>query len=96
MHKTFTDTYRMQGFTGGNWTYAINTNDTNGVPLDLAKEHLVPEQERRLACYYLGWESIELHQDASATPVFTEEMDKLQPWFGPGTGAFYVSFKKHT
>ncbi|KAH8797349.1 hypothetical protein F5884DRAFT_815097 [Xylogone sp. PMI_703] len=96
MHKTYTDTYHILGFTGGNWAYARNTNDTSGVPLNSTKkERIVPKEERRLACYYLGWESAELHQDGSTTPYFAEEMEKLQPWFGPGTGAFYVTFRKH-
>ncbi len=60
MHKTYTDCYRMQGFVGGEWAYALNTNDTNGVLVDEVRNQTVDEKERRLACYYLGWESIEV------------------------------------
>jgi hypothetical protein len=37
----------------------------------------------------------QLHQAATKTPLFAEEIDKLAPYFGTGTGAFYVSFTKH-
>lgn len=60
MHKTYTDCYRMDGFVGGDWGYALNTNDTNGMLVDEASNQRVEEKERRLACYYLGWESIEV------------------------------------
>ncbi|KAH7136323.1 hypothetical protein EDB81DRAFT_801951 [Dactylonectria macrodidyma] len=95
MDKTYTDTYKMLGFAGGNWAYALNANDSAGVTLGDASEHLISEQERRLGVYFLGWESIELHQDASETSVFAEEIDKLMPYFANGTGAWYVSFRKH-
>lgn len=38
----------------------------------------------------------QLHQAATKTPLFAVEIDKLSPYFGPGTGAFYVNFTKHT
>ncbi|KAF4634106.1 hypothetical protein G7Y89_g4006 [Cudoniella acicularis] len=97
MHKTYTDCYRMQGFVGGDWAYAVNTNDTNGGLVDdeVVRNQWVEEKERRLACYYLGWESIEAHQAASKTEIFAEEMVKLAPWFGSGSGAWYVKFEKH-
>jgi hypothetical protein len=60
MHKTYTDCYRMQGFVGGEWTYALNTNDTNGVLVNEVRNKWLEEKERSLACYYLGWESIEV------------------------------------
>ena len=60
MHKTYTDCYRMKGFVGGEWAYALNTNDTNGALTDEAREKWINEKERSLACYYLGWESIEV------------------------------------
>jgi hypothetical protein len=50
----------MDGFVGGDWAYALNTNDTNGVLVDEASNQRVEEKGRRLACYYLGWESIEV------------------------------------
>ncbi|KAK5988347.1 hypothetical protein PT974_12498 [Cladobotryum mycophilum] len=93
MHKTYTDTYKLLGFTGGHWAYSLNSNSPTGVPL-ARTEHL-EVGERRLAAYLLGWESVELHQDASATEIFAEEIDKLMPYFGPGSGAWYVSFRKH-
>jgi hypothetical protein len=60
MNKTYTDCYGMQGFTGGHWAYALNTNDTSGVVVDPAGEQLVKQEDRKLACYYLGWESVEV------------------------------------
>ncbi|KIW27608.1 uncharacterized protein PV07_07334 [Cladophialophora immunda] len=56
----------------------------------------VPEDERRLACYYLGWDTVEHHQEYSNTPLFFEEINKLAPYFGSGTGAWYVRFEKHS
>ena len=58
MHKTYTDCYRMHGFIGGDWAYSVNTNDTNETLIDSEQHQWLPEKERRLACYYLGWESI--------------------------------------
>ncbi|PMD33623.1 hypothetical protein L207DRAFT_142509 [Hyaloscypha variabilis F] len=95
MHKTYTDCYRMQGFVGGEWAYALNTNDTNGVLVNEVRNKWLEEKERSLACYYLGWESIEAHQAASKTAIFDEEMVKLAPWFGMGSGAWYVKFERH-
>ncbi|KAF7553485.1 hypothetical protein G7Z17_g3608 [Cylindrodendrum hubeiense] len=95
MNKTFSDTYQMLGFTGGNWAYATNVNESSGAPLNSTPEKVIPEGERRLGVYYLGWESIELHQDATETPIFAEEIGKLIPYFGPGSGAWYVAFRKH-
>lgn len=60
MHKTYTDCYRMLGFSGGSWAYAANTNETNGPPLNFSKESIIPKEERRLAYYFLGWESAEV------------------------------------
>lgn len=65
MHKTYTDCYRMQGFVGGEWSYALNTNDTGGVSVGEAGNQGIEENERRLACYYLGWESIEVGEHFS-------------------------------
>lgn len=48
----------MQGFVGGDWGYAANTNDTNGVLVDKVNNQWVEVKDRSLACYYLGWESI--------------------------------------
>jgi hypothetical protein len=59
MHKTYTDCYRMQGFVGGSWGYAVDTNDSAGLPLaEVGKGAAL--RERRMAVYYLGWESAEV------------------------------------
>ncbi|KIW76241.1 hypothetical protein Z517_10987 [Fonsecaea pedrosoi CBS 271.37] len=55
----------------------------------------IPQDERRLACYYLGWETVEDHRAYTKTPLFWEEIDKLSPYFAPETGAWYVKFEKH-
>ncbi|KIW50287.1 hypothetical protein PV05_11889 [Exophiala xenobiotica] len=94
MHKTYTDVFGMRGFVGGQWSYCLNTNDSTGMPLH-SEERTLPPAKRRLAVYPLGWESVELHQAATKTALFAEEIDKLAPYFGPGTGAFYVSFRRH-
>lgn len=60
MHKTYVDTYQIQGFTGGYWAYAINTNETAGVSCLPPSEETVLKARRRLGVYYLGWESIEV------------------------------------
>ena len=64
MDKTYTDTYKILGFTGGNWDYAINANESCGVPCSVMSEDLIPEGERRLGVYFLGWESIEVCQQS--------------------------------
>ncbi|KAL7893356.1 hypothetical protein HDV63DRAFT_387812 [Trichoderma sp. SZMC 28014] len=96
MHKTFVDTYQIQGFTGGYWAYATNTNETAGVSCLTPGEETVPKAHRRLGVYYLGWESIELHEDGTQTEVFSEEINRLQPYFGPGSGAWYAMLRKHS
>lgn len=58
-HKTYTDCYKTPGFTGGNWGYATNTNETKGGPLTLKHDDMSSEK-RRLAIYFLGWESSEV------------------------------------
>ncbi|KPM39258.1 hypothetical protein AK830_g7323 [Neonectria ditissima] len=95
MQKTYTDTYKIRGFTGGQWAYACNSNETSGVRPGAASEQQLPKLEQRFAIYLLGWDSIELHEDATKTPEFAEEISKLAPYFGPGTGAWYVCFRKH-
>jgi len=91
MHKTFTDCYLADGFTGGEWAYAINTNDAEGID----EEFILDKKERRLAYYVLGWESLQKHHEYAETDLFAEEIDKLKPYFGKGTGAFYVKFNEH-
>ncbi|PTB62712.1 hypothetical protein BBK36DRAFT_1128532 [Trichoderma citrinoviride] len=95
MHKTYSDTYQIQGFTGGYWAYATNTNETAGVPYSTPTDETVPKSQRRLAVYYLGWESIELHEDGTRTEAFAEEINKLQPYFGPDSGAWYAMLRQH-
>ncbi|PNP45087.1 hypothetical protein TGAM01_v206810 [Trichoderma gamsii] len=95
MHKTYADTYQIQGFTGGYWAYAMNTNETAGVSCLTPGKKAVPKAHRRLGVYYLGWESIELHEDGTQTEAFSEEINQLQPYFGPGSGAWYAMLRKH-
>ena len=41
----------------------LNTNDVDGVAIhasDVNAEHVVPELDRRIACYILGFQSIEV------------------------------------
>jgi hypothetical protein len=35
------------------------------------------------------------HHAYARTALFAEEIDKLAPHFGPGTGAWYVRFERH-
>ncbi|KAL7906559.1 hypothetical protein GGI35DRAFT_111286 [Trichoderma velutinum] len=93
MHKTYSDTYQIPGFTGGYWAYATNTNETAGVPCSSPAPERI--SARRLGVYYLGWDSIELHEDGTQTEAFSEEIEKLQPYFGPGSGAFYTMLRQH-
>ncbi|KAH8128145.1 hypothetical protein ACSS6W_011058 [Trichoderma asperelloides] len=95
MHKTYSDTYQIQGFTGGHWAYAINTNETAGVSCFAPCEEIVPKANRKLGVYYLGWDSIELHEDGTQTEAFSEEINRLQPYFGPGSGAWYTMLRQH-
>lgn len=59
MHKTYTDCYKMQGFVGGQWAYSLNANHPDGVALSDITTTLA-QDDRRLALYFLGWESIEV------------------------------------
>ncbi|UKZ81547.1 hypothetical protein TrVFT333_009319 [Trichoderma virens FT-333] len=95
MHKTYSDTYQIQGFTGGYWAYATNTNETAGVPCSSPAPETVPKSQRRLGVYYLGWDSIELHEDGTQTEAFSEEINKLQPFFASGSGAWYAMLRQH-
>jgi len=96
MDKTFTDCYFAKGFTGGGWAYALNSNDAQGfeVTPDEGKDAFLEEKDRRLAYYVIGWNSIEEHHAFAETELFAEEINKLGPYFGTGTGAFYVKFEK--
>lgn len=79
MHKTYADTYQIQGFTGGYWSYAMNTNEAAGVSCLTPGKEAVPKAHRRLGVYYLGWESIEVRstlyqQMAFHTITFADEL----------------------
>lgn len=68
MHKTFTDCYFAPGFTGGGWAYALNSNDASGEVISAAKDDVptvLGENERRLAYYCIGWETIEVSGGAA-------------------------------
>lgn len=95
MHKTYTDCYFAEGFSGGNWAYAVNSNDVDEILSEAVDDKVIPEGEGRLAVYPLGWESVEHHSAYSGSPLFDEEIVKLAPWFGPGTGAWWVTLEKH-
>lgn len=70
--KTYTDCYLMRGFVGGQWSFALDGNDSNGAQTsqggeggdDGATEHgvrlILKHEDRRLAVYCLGWESTEV------------------------------------
>jgi hypothetical protein len=62
MHKTFTDVYfaKEVGFVGGGWSYALNSNQPDGAVLSDDIDAEVPEMERRLAYYVIGWNSIKV------------------------------------
>ncbi|EEU41429.1 uncharacterized protein NECHADRAFT_83500 [Fusarium vanettenii 77-13-4] len=83
VHST---SYSQSGFVGGDWGYAANTNISGGGDVALVEGRLQDEQ-RRLAIYFFGWESVELHEDAGHTAIFAEEMDKLRPWMDKDSGA---------
>jgi hypothetical protein len=48
----------MQGFVGGQWAYSINADHPDGVAVSDNK--LLISEKRRLAVFFLGWESIEV------------------------------------
>ncbi|KAE9363533.1 hypothetical protein N431DRAFT_431749 [Stipitochalara longipes BDJ] len=93
MHKTYTDCYFAEGFSGGNWAYSMTTNNVDELLSE--EQKVIPKEERRLAVYPLGWESKDHHTAYSRSPLFDEEINKLAPWFGPGTGAWWVTLEKH-
>ncbi len=69
MHKTFTDTYNAQGFTGGGWGYALNSNDASGDEIRSTEAPWLEEKDRRLAYYFLGWDSIAVCADLSVAAL---------------------------
>ncbi|KIW02691.1 uncharacterized protein PV09_06128 [Verruconis gallopava] len=94
MHKTFTDCYLAEGFVNGGWGYVCTTNDADGTPLREEAE-ILEEKDRHLAFYVLGWDSLESHHAYSRTQLYDEEIDKLSPYFAQGTGAWYVTLRRH-
>jgi hypothetical protein len=59
MHKTFTDCYQAEGFTGGGWAYSLIGNEANGDVMDDTSTEL-EEKEQRLAYYVIGWDTLEV------------------------------------
>jgi hypothetical protein len=55
MHKTYTDCYLAEGFSGGNWAYSMTTNNDDEPLTEEVDEKIIPEEERRLAGSPLGW-----------------------------------------
>jgi hypothetical protein len=61
MHKTFTDCYPQEGFTGGGWNYVLNSNDAEGESnVASFEEKGLKDDEQRLAYYCIGWDSVEV------------------------------------
>jgi hypothetical protein len=60
MHKTYTDCYFAEGFTGGNWAYSMTSNGIDELLGEGGDEKVILEEQRRLAVYPLGWESKEV------------------------------------
>ncbi|KAK4061759.1 hypothetical protein Trihar35433_9359 [Trichoderma harzianum] len=58
MHKTYSDTYQIPGFTGGYWAYALNSNETAGVPAAvlLRKQFPSPTEDSE----FIIWDGIAL------------------------------------
>ncbi|OAL20717.1 hypothetical protein AYO22_08726 [Fonsecaea multimorphosa] len=79
MHKTYTDCYGAAGFRGGNWSYALNTNETYGTATAALEEMIAPD-ERRLACYYLGWDGVEVSVFFTTTTITTTIVVFGPPW----------------
>lgn len=82
MHKTYTDAFKLQGFVGGDWAYAINTNESSGAPCGTTTDGAVQEGARRLGVYYLGWESIEVCRH----PALWENEKNYAPQYADPSG----------
>ncbi|KAJ3495535.1 hypothetical protein NLG97_g3327 [Lecanicillium saksenae] len=97
VHKTYTDCYDMLGFVGGDRGFATNTTSVEGVKSATVASSTVglPQKDRLLSVYILGWESIELHEDAAQTALFAEELSKLGPHIDSSSGAWYVTLRRH-
>ena len=67
MHKTYTDCYKMLGFVGGQWAYPLNANHPDGVTL--TDRSVLNSDNKRLALYFLGWESIEVRLPSDVVVV---------------------------
>lgn len=75
VHKSYTDCYKMLGFVGGDWGFATNTTSVEGhkdAGVVMSAEPL-PQKDRLLSVYILGWESIEVR-----FPVFFRLWEKLK------------------
>ncbi|EGX95395.1 hypothetical protein CCM_00049 [Cordyceps militaris CM01] len=91
VHKLYTDCFDMLGFVGGDWGFATNTTLVEGETAAPAATTVVclPPKDRLLSVFLLGWESIELHEDATKTALFAEELGKLGPHVDSSSGAWY-------
>ncbi|KAJ4164913.1 hypothetical protein LMH87_006566 [Akanthomyces muscarius] len=96
VHKSYTDCFDMLGFVGGDWGFAMNTTLVQGEKLRPRSSNArLAQKDRLLSVYLLGWESIELHEDATKTALFAEELGKLGPHVDSSSGAWYVTLRKH-
>lgn len=79
MHKTFTDCYSAPGFTGGGWAYVLNSNDAGGEVISAANDvpTVLGENERRLAYYCIGWETVEVSGGAAMVMLIVESWLKV-------------------
>jgi hypothetical protein len=60
MHKTFTDCYLAEGFTGGGWAYSLTSNEADGEVIKDSTLKELEEKERRLAYYIIGWDTLKV------------------------------------
>lgn len=88
MHKTYTDCYKMQGFVGGQWAYSLNANHPDGIAL--SDRHLLDSNDRLLALYVLGWESI----DVRLPPEASFEINYLPRDTAASTSKYNCHFRR--
>ncbi|KAM3518993.1 hypothetical protein NHJ13051_007810 [Beauveria bassiana] len=96
VHKLYTDCFDMLGFVGGDWGFATNTTLVKGETGPSALHAVrLPRKDRLLSVFILGWESIELHEDATKTALFAEDLGNLGPHIDRSSGGWYVTLQKH-
>ncbi|OAA68828.1 hypothetical protein ISF_03203 [Cordyceps fumosorosea ARSEF 2679] len=95
VYKSNADCYKMLGFVGGDWGFATNTTLVQGDTTAGAASTSLPPEDQLLSVFVLGWESIELHEDATKTALFAEELGKLGPHIDESSGAWYVTLRNH-